>query len=167
MAVIIEGPDILVRLPNWLGDTVMALPALHGLRASLPRARIILVGRWASLLEGQAVADAVLPYPRDRGARSRLAAALRDSRPDTAVVWLRAWCDQGRRMGLAALEPFYKTLENWMDQIANYFAARSSNGRTEGFNHGLRAILWRGFGMLNFQHFRLRVLDRFGRPAKA
>ncbi len=83
---IIQGPNILVRLPNWLGDTVMALPALQGLRASLPRARIALVGRWASLLEGQAVADAVLSYPRERGARSRLAAVLRDSRPDTAIV---------------------------------------------------------------------------------
>jgi transposase len=42
-----------------------------------------------------------------------------------------------------------------------------SNGRTEGFNRGLRAILWRAFGMVNFRHFRLRVLDRLGRPAKA
>jgi heptosyltransferase II len=82
----IQGPVILVRLPNWLGDTVMALPALRGLRASHPQARIVLVGRWASLLQGQAVADAVLSYPRDVGARARLAAALRNSRPDTAVV---------------------------------------------------------------------------------
>jgi ADP-heptose:LPS heptosyltransferase len=26
---------VLVRLPNWLGDTVMVLPALHGLRAAV------------------------------------------------------------------------------------------------------------------------------------
>ena len=55
-------------------------------------------------------------------------------------------------------------LENWLDKIANYFVTRASNGRTEGFNHGLRNILWRAFGMTNFSHFRLRVLDRFGRP---
>jgi len=83
-------------------------------------------------------------------------------RPDTATVWLRAWCERGRRMGLKALEPFYRTLENWMAEIANYFASRSSNGRTEGFNRGLRAILWRACGMANFQHFRLRVLHAFG-----
>ena len=29
----------------------------------------------------------------------------------------------------------------------------------------LRSILWRAFGMTNFTRFRLRVLDRFGRPA--
>jgi transposase len=49
---------------------------------------------------------------------------------------------------------------------ANSFVWRSSNGRTEGFNHGLRGILWRAFGMLNYRHLRLRVLDRFGCPQK-
>jgi heptosyltransferase-2 len=116
VAVIIQGPNILVRLPNWLGDTVMALPALQGLRASLPRARIALVGRWASLLEGQAVADAVLSYPRERGARSRLAAVLRDSRPDTAIVLpssfesaLAAW-----RWGARARLGYDADLRGWL-----------------------------------------------------
>ena len=36
------------------------------------------------------------------------------------------------------------------------FVSRSSNG--------LRTILRRTFGMLNFHNFRLRVLDRFGKP---
>jgi len=80
---------------------------------------------------------------------------------------LRAWMEQAQAMGLKALETFCKTQSNWLELIANYFVSRSSNGRTEGFNHGLRAILWRAFGMLNFRHFRLRVLDRFGQPAKA
>ena len=80
---------------------------------------------------------------------------------------LQAWMGQAKAVGLKALDRFCKTLTNWLDKIANYFVWRSSNGRTEGFNHGLRAILWRAFGMLNFRHFRLRVLDRFGQPAKA
>jgi transposase len=80
---------------------------------------------------------------------------------------LRGWMEQAKATGLKALQRFCKTLANWLGRIANYFVARSSNGRTEGFNHGLRAILWRAFGMLNFHHFRLRVLDRFGRPRKA
>jgi transposase len=79
---------------------------------------------------------------------------------------LQAWMEQAKALGLKALERFCKTLTNWLGRIANYFVGRSSNGRTEGFNHGLRAILWRAFGMLNFHHFRLRVLDRFGRPRK-
>jgi transposase len=82
-------------------------------------------------------------------------------RPDSAIVWLRRWCEKGRAMGLKPLEKFNKTLENWMERIANYFVMRSTNGQTEGFNRGLRAILWRACGMTNFTHFRLRVLHAF------
>ena len=99
---------------------------------------------------------------RHREALRRIFEDHRVRRPDTATIWLRAWCERGRRMGLAALEPFYRTLENWMAEIANYFVARSSNGPTEGFNRGLRGILWRACGMTNFAHFRLRVLHAFG-----
>lgn len=82
--------------------------------------------------------------------------------PQTAAQRLREWCERGRQLGLAALEPFYKTLENWMDGITNYFVSGSTNGRVEGYNRGLRAILWRACGMSNFSHFRLRVLHSFG-----
>jgi transposase len=81
---------------------------------------------------------------------------------EKAVARLRQWCQRGRRLGLKALEKFNQTLENWMDKITNYFVRRSSNGRTEGFNRGLRAILWRASGTRNFTHFRLRVLPVFG-----
>jgi transposase len=82
--------------------------------------------------------------------------------PEAAMARLREWCRRGVGMGLKALKQFNKTLENWMEKIANYFVSRSSNGRTEGFNRGLRAILWRACGMRNFCHFRLRVLHLFG-----
>ena len=75
---------------------------------------------------------------------------------------LRAWMTQVQGLGLTALAKFCKTLGNWLDNIANYCRSRGSNGRTEGRNHGLRAILWRAFGMVNFQNFRLRVLHCFG-----
>jgi transposase len=80
---------------------------------------------------------------------------------------LLAWMAQARQLGLKGLDAFCQTLTNWLDKIANYFVSRSSNGRTEGFNHALRSILWRAFGMSNFENFRLRALARFGRPANA
>ena len=82
--------------------------------------------------------------------------------PAVAIKQLGQWCQRGAEMGLNALRQFNKTLENWMDKIANYFVSRSSNGRTEGFNRSLRTILWRACGMRNFSHFRLRVLHQFG-----
>ena len=75
---------------------------------------------------------------------------------------LRRWCEKGKQLGLFSIKQFNKTLQVWMDKVANYFVSRSSNGRTEGFNRGLRAILWRACGMKNFSHFRLRVLHLFG-----
>jgi transposase len=75
---------------------------------------------------------------------------------------LQAWLEQVRGLGITALDRFCNLLDNWMTKIANYFRSRGSNGRTEGLNHGLRSILWRAFGMANFQNFRLRVLHCFG-----
>ena len=100
---------IVVRTPNWLGDTVMALPMLAALRAAEPGARITLVGRWATLLAGQGVADVVLPYPRPLAARRRLARALAAERADLALLLpssiesaLAAWrWRAARRVGYA------------------------------------------------------------------
>ncbi len=78
---------VLVRLPNWLGDTVMALPALQGLRTARPGSFVVAVGRWASLLAGQGVADALVPYPLAAASRRRLASSLRKMRVDTAVLF--------------------------------------------------------------------------------
>jgi transposase len=85
----------------------------------------------------------------------------------TGTERLKSWIGSARQAGLKGLDAFCQMLENWLDKIANYFVNRASNGRTEGFNHGLRNILWRAFGMTNFVHFRLRVLDRFGRTKTA
>jgi transposase len=97
---------------------------------------------------------------------------LRDIFEDTKVTnaeegeqRLRGWMEEARRLGLKGLEGFCKMLTNWLGRIANYFVTRSSNGRTEGFNLGLRSVLWRAFGMSNFHNFRLRILHRFGQPA--
>lgn len=99
--------------------------------------------------------------------RERLRRVFDDAAIRTAArgaCLLREWLAQARQLGLKALDGFCTTLENWLDKVANYFVNRASNGRAEGYNHGLRSILWRAFGMFNFEHFRLRVLDRFGRP---
>ena len=59
---------LLVRLPNPVGDTVMATPALRALRLALPESRITWVGRPA--------AQAVLTGLRDRDGVVPLAGAI-------------------------------------------------------------------------------------------
>jgi heptosyltransferase-2 len=60
---------LIVRLPNWLGDTVMAVPALRSLRGARADARLVLVGPWATQLSGHDLADVLVPYGRSWGAR--------------------------------------------------------------------------------------------------
>ncbi len=98
---------IVVRAPNWLGDTVMALPALSALRAARAEARIMVIGPWASLLSGQGVADILLPYPRGLRERLDFARSLRAERADLVLLLpislesaLAAWgWRAGRRLG--------------------------------------------------------------------
>lgn len=77
---------VIVRLPNWLGDTVMAVPALSALRRGLDGARLGLAGPWASLLAGQGLADVLVTYPRTWGGRLRTADTVRALDAATAVV---------------------------------------------------------------------------------
>jgi heptosyltransferase-2 len=98
-----------VRLPNWLGDTVMAVPAVRGLRETFPETRITLAGPWATLLAEQGIADTLVTYPRAWSVRLAAADAVRALRPETAVVLpnslesaLAAWYwGARRRVGFA------------------------------------------------------------------
>jgi heptosyltransferase-2 len=83
---------VLVRMPNWLGDVVMATPLLRTLRENLPRAHLAVLAlpSGAKLLEGLPGVDQVILYRRNdehAGARGmlRLARALRAERFDLAV----------------------------------------------------------------------------------
>ena len=56
---------ILVRLPNWIGDVVMATPTLRALRVSFPTAHIVGLGKpWvAELLDGHPALDEIITHP--------------------------------------------------------------------------------------------------------
>jgi heptosyltransferase-2 len=77
---------LIVRLPNWLGDTVMAVPALRALRQGLPSTSIVLAGPWAALLSDQALADRVVTHDRSWSGRLRAVRGLRRLGADAALL---------------------------------------------------------------------------------
>lgn len=88
---------ILVRATNWLGDAVMAIPALEAIRSHEPGAEIVVLARpWvADLYRGQGHADRIVVYDnsgRHHGflGRERLAAELRREKFDVAVLFQNA-----------------------------------------------------------------------------
>src|SRR5437588_4977479 len=90
---------ILIRAPNWVGDAVMALPALKELRRIFSNAHITLATRaWvAGLFEGEDLADELIPLREGRGPiKSRInffndALRLRQKRFDLAILLQNAF----------------------------------------------------------------------------
>ena len=75
---------ILIRATNWVGDAIMALPALRAVRKRFPDAEIMIVARpyVADIYRDQEICDQLIPYdPQGLHAgffgRERLAAELR------------------------------------------------------------------------------------------
>jgi len=76
---------------------------------------------------------------------------------------LQAWMQKVRASQLRCFDSFLTTLENWLDDIANYFIDRHTSGFVEGFNNKLKVIKRRCYGILNVTHLFQRVqLDLYG-----
>ncbi len=90
---------LLVRVPNWVGDAVMSLPVLAGLRRFFPLAEITVLAarRVAPLFGSQPRVSQVIRYPEDRSrwkvlwelrGQFDLALALPNSLESALGLWL-------------------------------------------------------------------------------
>jgi len=89
---------ILVRAPNWIGDAVMAIPALEMIRRTHTGDEICILARpvVGDLISGQPFVDRILQYDfrgRHRGwlGRGKLVAELRKEQFDVAVLLQNAF----------------------------------------------------------------------------
>ena len=89
---------ILLRVPNWVGDAVMSIPALEAIRNSRADAEISILARpgVAALLAGQPFADRIVEYDyrgKHRGwlGREKLTRYLRGEKFDCAVLLQNAF----------------------------------------------------------------------------
>jgi len=82
---------ILLRGPNWVGDAVLAIPAMKAIRAKFPEAEITLLVRpWvAGLFTSAPFIDRawVEPLPSSLGGWLRMASGIRAKRFDMAVLF--------------------------------------------------------------------------------
>jgi lipopolysaccharide heptosyltransferase II len=81
---------ILVRIPNWVGDVVMATPAIRALRTRYPDAKIALFGKpnGLTLLGGSPWFDEGLARTDGLRANARI---VQGFRPDLAVLMPNSW----------------------------------------------------------------------------
>lgn len=118
-----EAETVCVFLPNWIGDVVMATPALRALRQRFPRpTKLIGVIRphLAAVLEGTPWLDDTIAYDRRSKSRERRAMSvvrqLRALRPDVAMLFTNslytgglAWLSgASRRVG------FVRNFRGWL-----------------------------------------------------
>jgi heptosyltransferase-2 len=89
---------ILIRATNWVGDAIMALPALRAVRKRFPEAEIAIVARpyVADISRDQAICDQLIAYdPKGLhsgiSGRERLASELRAQKFDVALLLQNAF----------------------------------------------------------------------------
>lgn len=91
-----------------------------------------------------------------------------DHTKETATEAIKAWCQRVRRREIREFDAFLTTLDNWLDQITNYFLERQSSGFVEGFNNRIKVLKRRCYGIFDvkrlFQRLTLDVngYQRFG-----
>lgn len=89
---------ILIRATNWVGDAIMALPALRAVRKRFADAEISILALpyVGDIYRDQEICDQIIPYDRNRShagidGRERLAAELREKDFDMALLLQNAF----------------------------------------------------------------------------
>jgi heptosyltransferase II len=89
---------IMIRATNWVGDAIMALPALRAIRQRHPDANISIIARpyVADIYREQQVCDELIPYDpkgehRGWAGREKVASELRSRKFDVALLLQNAF----------------------------------------------------------------------------
>lgn len=87
---------------------------------------------------------------------------------EEATRLILAWTEEVKSSGLTCFEKFLGTLENWLEEITNYFISRLSSGWVEGLNNKIKVLKRRCYGLTSIGNlFRRICLDLKGRAAFA
>lgn len=80
-----------------------------------------------------------------------------------AKMAIQAWSKRVRQREIKAFEPFLTTLDNWLEEITNYFLERQTSGFVEGFNNRIKVLKRRCYGIFDVKRiFQRLTLDLHG-----
>lgn len=90
--------------------------------------------------------------------RERLTSIFeQDLSKEEAARKIKIWRKQVKASGLTCFDSFFTTLDNWLDEITNYFVGRDNSGYVEGFNNKLKVLKRRCYGIFNIIHLFQRI----------
>ena len=82
---------------------------------------------------------------------------------DSATLATRAWCDRVGRRKIKEFDSFLTTIDNWLDEMTNYFVERHTSGFVEGFNNRIKVLKRRCYGIFDVKRiFQRLTLDVHG-----
>jgi len=62
------------------------------------------------------------------------------------------WIQQVQKSGLHCFEDFIRLLQNWWEEITNFFTHRENSGFVEGFNNKVKILKQRCYDIFNLKH---------------
>jgi transposase len=80
-----------------------------------------------------------------------------DHTKESATHAIGAWVESVKGGGLKCFNSFLTTLDNWLDEITNYFLDRRTSGFVEGFNNKIKVLKRRCYGITNISHLFQRI----------
>jgi transposase len=76
---------------------------------------------------------------------------------------IKKWRRRVKASGVKCYQSFFTTLDNWLEEITNYFLQRHNSGFVEGLNNKIKVLKRRCYGIFNLAHlFQRLYLDLEG-----
>jgi transposase len=76
---------------------------------------------------------------------------------EEAKLEIKKWRRRVTASGLKCYQSFFTTLDNWLEEITNYFLQRHNSGFVEGLNNKLKVLKRRCYGIFNLSHLFQRI----------
>ncbi len=80
-----------------------------------------------------------------------------------AIEAFKCWCKRVKDTNIKEFKNIISTINNWYNQIFNYFDAKLTNGPIEGINTKIKLIKRTGYGFSNCANLRKRIIACFAK----